>query len=360
MGLLDLKQIKCKTCGEPLDLNNAHNGVIKCGVCDSCFTLPKFTAEQKVIDYLFQAEGDLDTGKFDDAYTKFAKAAELDKTEPEAYWGMALAEYKIQYLKDEVNNRLQPICHEINDKDFSDSLNYFRALKYATEAQRAEYEKKGEEIDRIKKEFYKLKQTGLDYDCFICVKVSDDNGERTADSEFAHKIHRMLKNNSYEPFYSEAVLKNVTGADYEAHILYALTTSETMLVICFDEAYLRTKWVKNEYTRFLKLVNDEEKESDSITIVYRGKPIEKLPGKNGKIQGVDANELDCSHRILQFVESHTPEAKRKREEAIRKREEEAKRKDKENEDLRNELAELKKMLLNQQIAARNSEIEKAN
>ena len=319
MILTDLKAIKCKTCGEPLDINLAQNGVIKCAVCDSCFTLPKDTADKKVLDFLSQGEHDLDTGRFDDAYSAFSKACELDKTEPEAYWGMALAEFKIQYLKDEVNNRLQPICHEISDKDFADSANCLRALRYATEAQRVEYERKAEEINYIKNEFNKIANTGVKYDCFICVKVSDENGGRTRDYKAADDIYFELKGKGYKPFFSERELVGVTGADYEARILYALKSSECMLVVCFDEAYLRTKWVKNEHSRFLKLVNDEEKESDSIALVFGDRPIEKLPGKKGKIQGIALNSLTAIERIVQFVDGHTPEAKKRREAQAKKK-----------------------------------------
>ena len=340
MTLTDLKAMKCKTCGEPLDLSKAQCGVIKCAVCDSCFTLPKTDASQKVLDYLFQAEGDLDTGKFEDAHVKYSKAAELDKTEPEAYWGMALAEFKIQYLKDEVNNRLQPICHEINDKDFADSPYFLKALRYATDEQRKEYERKAEEINYIKNEFYKIANSGVKYDCFICVKVTDDNnGGRTQDYKTADDIYFELKGKGYKPFFSERELVGVTGADYEARILYALKSAECMLVICFDEAYLRTKWVKNEYSRFLKLVNDEEKESDSIALVFGDRPVEKLPGKKGKIQGIALNSLTAMERIVSFVDAHTPEARKRREEAQRKREEDAKRKAQEDEVLRQRFAE---------------------
>ena len=338
---LNLQQLRCKTCGEPLDLATAQGGVIKCSVCDSTFTLPKTDAAQKVLDFLSQGEHDLDTGKFDDAYTAFNKAAELDKTEPEAYWGMALAEFKIQYLKDEVNNRLQPICHEVNDVDFADSANFLKAIRYATEAQRAEYERKGEEIDRIKREFYRIKQTGLDYDCFICVKVTDENGGRTVDYKYADDIYFALKGKGYKPFFSERELGNVTGADYEARILYALNSSECMLVVCLDEAYLRTKWVRNEYSRFLKLVNDEEKESDSIALVFKDRPIEKLPGKHGKIQGIDLNDLTAIEKITHFVEAHTPAARARRADA-------AKQQEQENNALKQKLAELEKIILSQQ------------
>ena len=338
---LNLQQLRCKTCGEPLDLSKAQGGVIKCAVCDSCFTLPKSDASQKVLDFLSQGEHELDIGKFEDAYSAFNKAAELDKTEPEAYWGMALAEFKIQYLKDEVNNRLQPICHEVTDKDFADNVNFLKAIGYATEAQNAEYRRKADEINYIKNEFYKIAKTGVKYDCFICVKVSAEDGGRTQDYKTADDIYFELKGKGYKPFFSERELVGVTGADYEARILYALKSSECMLVVCFDEAYLRTKWVKNEYSRFLKLVNDEEKESDSIALVFGDRPVEKLPGKKGKIQGIALNSLTAMERIVSFVDAHTPEARKRREE-------QAKQKDKESDALKQRLAELENRLKNQQ------------
>ena len=340
MSLAELREWKCKTCGEPLSLERAKDGVIECEFCASRFTLPKLTADQKVVSFLLQGEHDLDTGKFEDAYTAFFKASELDKTEPEAYFGMALAEFKVQYIKDEVNNRLQPICHEVTDKDFCDGANFLKALRYATEAQRAEYERKGEEINYIKDEFFKIAESGVKYDCFICVKVTDEHGGRTEDYKIADDIYFELKGKGYKPFFSERELGGVTGADYEARILYALKSAECMLVICLDEAYLRTKWVKNEYTRFLKLVNDEEKESDSIALVFGKKPIEKLAGKRGKIQGIDINTLTAIERIVAFVDAHTPEARKRREEQARRKNEEA-------EALKKKLAEQEEILKKQ-------------
>ena len=309
---LNLHELRCKTCGEPLSFAMARGGIVKCSTCDSVFTLPKNNADQKVLDFLSQGEHDLDTSKFDDAYSAYAKAAELDPTEPEAYWGMALADFKVQYLKDEVNRRLQPICHEMNDKIFADDINVCKAIRYATHEQRDEYERKAKEIDYIKKEFAKISKHGTDYDCFICVKVSDGTGGKTPDYKIAEDIYFALRKKGYKPFLSELELSDVAGADYEARILYALRSAKCMLIVCTDETYLRTPWVKNEYTRFLKLVNDEEKESDSITFVYRDYPIERLPGRPGKVQSIAYN-LTAMEKIIAFVDKHSGKKKHKKE-----------------------------------------------
>ena len=315
---------KCKTCGADLgDLfAKTDNGVVECPYCGSVWTVAKKQTSLEAIQFIAIGEHALDTCKFDDAFAAFKKAAELAPNEPQAHWGMALAEFKVQYLKDYVNNRMQPICHDINEKTFSKNKNYLAAINCATPEQKQVYKAKADEINDINDEFYRLKDTGLDYDCFICVKVSDGNGGRTKDYERAFDIYYYLKDSGYTPFFSEVVLKGQTGADYEAHILYALATSETLLVVCENEEYLTTPWVKNEYTRFLSMVADEQKEANTAAIIFSGKPIERLPGRKGKLQGIDYSKPTAMANIEKFVEEHTPAARARREQAASGKKEE--------------------------------------
>ncbi len=306
--------LKCKTCGSPIDPTKAVGGVIECEYCHNKLTLPKVgsSAESAV----FQGSLELDVCDFDRAYTVFKRASELDKSEPEAYFGMALAEFKVQYLTDANKRKLQPICHDVSGKMFAESANYKKALSLATPAQRVEYEQKAKEIDYIRKEFYALKSAGEGYDCFLCVKVtSDQTGRKTEDSDRASQLYYHLRDKGFRPFYSEREIQNQTGADYEARILYALFTSGSMIVVCSNEDYLQTPWVKNEYTRFLRLINNDEKERDAITIAFHGTPVERLPGKDGRIQGVNLANPDAYSKLDEFVAAHvtaeTPELIRK-------------------------------------------------
>ena len=349
---------KCKGCGNELNAANAESGVVVCEYCGMARTVPKRETKPAALSYLMLAEHDLDVCAFDNAFTGYKKAAEADGEEPEAYFGMALARFNVQYLKDLTGQkiRLQPICHEVSGKKFCEDANYRKALEKATSAQRAEYERKGKEIDYIRREFEKLEAEGLDYDCFLCVKVTDDETKlRTKDYKRADDIYFNLRKKGYKPFFSERELDDVTGADYEARILYALYSSECMIVVCGNENYLQTPWVKNEYTRFLKLIGDEEKESDSIALAWFSSPIEKLAGKRGKIQGINLDALDASERITAFVENHTPEAKKRREEErARKTQEaeEARRKLlEEQENLRKEFEEKQRALAEEQKRA---------
>ncbi len=315
--------IKCKNCGAQLDVTSAADGIAECGYCHSKHILAK-SASAEALNFLAMGEHCLDTCKFDDAISAYGKAAQIDPTEPEAYFGTALSEFKVQYIKDIVNNRLQPICHDVSAKKFSQNGNYIKALSLAAPRQKAEYERRAAEIDYIRSEFYKLKKQDRDYDCFICVKVSGENGRKTVDSERANDIYFHLKDRGYKPFYSEREIQNETGADYEARILYALFCSPCMLIVCSDESYLQTPWVKNEYTRFINLINDERKETDSIAIGFFDAPIERLPNRNGRLQGVCLNRPDAYSKIVDFVNNCSPIAKQRKAQmdAARKAEEE--------------------------------------
>ena len=133
-----MENIRCKQCGAPLDIRKAVGSVLECENCGTTHTLSRST-DASAVAYLQIGEHELDVCRFDDARDAYAKAASIDKNESEAYFGMALSEFKVQYLKDTVENRLQPICHEVKDNKFVDNRNYQKALELATPAQREVY-----------------------------------------------------------------------------------------------------------------------------------------------------------------------------------------------------------------------------
>ena len=322
-----MDEFRCKSCDAVIDLSTAHDGVVECKFCHNVYTVP--TTSRDVRQQLLIAENELDACDFDRAYAAYSKAAAIESKEPEAHFGLALASFKVQYIrdtKDPAKKRLQPICHEASSGKFSENKHYVQALTLATGEQKKVYRRRAEEIDAINAEFYRLKKSGLRYDCFICVKVSDDKGGTTQDSHEALKLYNYLKKQGYSPFYSEEEMQGRVGVDYAALILYALYTSECMLIVCSDEDYLLTPWVRNEYTQFIELMEGERKDADSLAIVFKGQPIQNLPGRKGKIQGVSLNSATAYIEIVGFVDRHTPQAReRKLKEAeLKEREKELK------------------------------------
>ncbi len=241
---------------------------------------------------------------FNHAKELFTKATVQKDVMAEAYFGLALADCKIQILWDYKNCHEQPLCYDYSI-EFSENPNYKLALKNASETQKDEYINFKGEIEHIQKEFEYLENSGLDYDCFICVKISAENGEKTEDSKDADNIYHLLQRRGHKPFYSDYEIRNKKGAEYEAHILYALYKSKCMLLVCRDKEYLKTPWVKNEYMRFLKMIDDGEKKRDSLVIVFYGKKIERLPGRTGRLEGIDFSKRGSEFEIVEFVDQQT-------------------------------------------------------
>ena len=153
--------------------------------------------------------------------------------------------------------------------------------------------------------------------------MTDDNGGHTEDSADATRIYIELQRSGYKPFFSEYEIGSRTGADYEALILYALYVCPCMIIVCSDAKYLETKWVKNEYTRYAAMIADEEKERGSITVAFRGKPIEKLACVRGKLQGISLDSFTAFDSIKRFIDSHDEGKKRAKEAAEREAREKA-------------------------------------
>ena len=293
--------LRCIRCNTPLDLKKVKDGVLECSHCHQVMTFPKDNQADNVISVIKRGKECLDISNFDEAYNLFTKAIELDPSEPEGYFNRALARFKVQYLRDLVNRRMQPICHLVSDKIFSEDSDYKKSLELAKDTQKKEYQRKANEIDEIKREFAKLEEQGIDYDCFICVKVTDDHQNKTEDYHKAYEIYHMLKNNGFNPFFSETTLSNHVGAAYEAQILYALHKSECMLLICSDEKYLDTRWMKNEYTRFKSLIDAKEKEEGSMCVAFYKKVIERIPTIKEKLQGIDLDDNSATLNVVNYI-----------------------------------------------------------
>ena len=308
--------LRCEVCATPLDLSKRDNNILKCPHCSHVMTLPNKSQTNDIIDIINQGKLQLSICNFDEAYEMFTKVIECDAYEAEGYFYRALSRYKIQYLVDlpDIDDetrikypKLQPISYsyKIQDTKFTEDRDYKKAIELSSELQKKEYIRRGEEIDNIINEFSRLEKEGIDYDCFICTKVSEinDKNKKTEDYHIACEIYHNLREKGYHPFFSEISLSNaeVVGTKYEAHILYALYKSKCMLLVCSNEEYLDTKWVKNEYRRYQSFIEAKEKKDSSIAIIYKDKIIETIPGIKEGIQGIPYPKLNTIELIDGFI-----------------------------------------------------------
>ena len=71
--------------------------------------------------------------------------------EAEAYWGMVLSEFGVEYVEDPESKKRIPTCHRTTVKSISANENYKSALKYADIESQAFYEDEAEIIDSLQK-----------------------------------------------------------------------------------------------------------------------------------------------------------------------------------------------------------------
>lgn len=247
----------------------------------------------------------LDLCEFALAYNWYRDAAKLCPGRAEAFFGMALAKCEVQLVYDYNNCREQPICYK-KDIDFSSNAEYKTALKNSAAEQKAYFEKIADRIDKIVYWLTKYEEEGRKYDCFICTKVSVKRGsdEKTDDCKWIEDnllLAKLKEDNGISTFYSEIDCKDKVGEQYEALVLYALNKAKCMIVVCSDEAYLETPWVKNEYRRFCGILNRRGIDLGAIIIVYNGTPV-KLPGLDREgFQDVNRRDDNVFNNLIASV-----------------------------------------------------------
>ena len=246
--------------------------------------------EHKLPDYakeLDVAWGCLRDADFEHALEFFNKATQQNDLKADAYFGMALAENRIQLIWDHVCNCEQPIFYKYNINFSHDSGHFKMALECTTDEQKERFINVENAVYKIFKEFCEYEKERKNYDCFICTKVTDENDCKTSDCKWLEDcdLYKRLQAAGIATFYSEKdcgeeVKKH--GFQYEALILYALSKVKCMVIVCSKEEYLHTPWVKNEYTRFCRLLESRNQDKEQIIIIFDDCPIE-LP--NGLRKG---------------------------------------------------------------------------
>ena len=295
--------LNCKFCGGELLITGGER-ITSCKYCHTAQTLPK--AEDESLHNLFNRANALRRRcEFDKAEAAFEKIIEADGTEAEAYYGLVLSKYGIEYVDDKATGKMLPTCHRASYDSVIADEDYKSALEYADSERRALYEEQAKEIDRIQKEILALAQKEETYDVFICYKETDENGRRTRDSVIANEIYYQLTDASLKVFYAAVTLENKLGKDYEPIIFAALNSAKVMLVVGSKPEYFNAVWVKNEWSRYLKIMKKDRKKL--LIPCYRDMDAYDLPDEFAHLQAQNMEKIgfitDLIRGIKKVIES---------------------------------------------------------
>lgn len=162
---------KCKMCGGSLEIDEGMT-VCECEYCGTQQTLPK--NHDDVLTNNFNRANNLRMkSEFDKAQEIYEKIVGNNPTEAEAYWGIVLCKYGIEYVEDPATLKKIPTCHRTQLESVMTDVDYQSAIENADAVQRGVYEREAEAIDKLQKDILAIVHKEQPFDVFICYKDMD-------------------------------------------------------------------------------------------------------------------------------------------------------------------------------------------
>ena len=290
--------IKCKMCGGDLEITEGV-AVAECEYCGAKQTGPSAGSEKKTSLFLranklrFDCDFDRAAGIYDSIITDFP-------AEPEAYWGVLLCKYGIEYVDDPATGKKVPTCHRSSYDSVLEDENLEKVMEYADAVARRVYRDEAKDIEDIRKGIIEISGKERPYDIFICYKETAEDGQRTIDSVLAQDVYDALTGKGYRVFFSRITLEDKLGTEYEPYIFAALNSAKVMLVFGTDYEYFNAVWVKNEWSRFLKLMAQDK--SKHLIPCYKDVDAYDMPKEFQKLQAQDMGKVGAVQDLLRGID----------------------------------------------------------
>ena len=290
--------IKCKMCGGDLNLVEGSS-VAVCEYCGSQQTVPAADNEKKLT--LFARANRLRLAcEFDKAAGVYESIVADFPTEAEAYWGLVLCRYGIEYVDDPATGKKIPTCHRSSFDSVMEDSDFEQALENADAVARRVYRDEAKAIEELRRGIVEVSGKEPPYDIFICYKETAEDGQRTVDSVIAQDVYDALTEKGYRVFFSRISLEDKLGTEYEPYIFAALHSAKIMLAFGTDYEYYNAVWVKNEWSRFLQLMTKDK--SKLLIPCYKGIDAYDMPKEFAKLQAQDMGKVGAIQDLLRGVD----------------------------------------------------------
>ena len=292
--------IKCKMCGGNLAIIEGAS-TAECEYCGSLQTIPKLDDEKKLT--LFARANRLRAScDFDKAAGIYEAIVADFPEEAEAYWGLVLCKFGIEYVDDPATQKKIPTCHRSSFDSILEDPDFEQAVENADIIAQRIYREEAKQFERIRKGILEVSANEQPYDIFICYKETDENGDRTLDSVLAQDLYSALTDKGYRVFFSRITLQGKLGEAYEPYIFAALNSAKVMLAVGSRYEYYNAVWVKNEWSRFLKLCAKDK--GKYLIPCFKNLDPEDMPKEFSHLQGADLGKMGAIQDILFNMEKY--------------------------------------------------------
>ena len=290
--------IRCKMCGGDLEIEPDIT-VCECEYCGSKQTIPTADNEKKM--KLFDRANRLRLNcEFDKAAAVYESIVSEFPEEAEGYWGNLLCAYGIEYVDDPATGNKIPTCHRSSFTCFLDEEDFEQVMENADAVSRSVYREQAKQIEEIRKGIIEVSGKEQPYDIFICYKETAEDGQRTIDSVLAQDVYDALTEKGYRVFFSRISLEDKLGTEYEPYIFAALNSAKVMLAFGTSYDYYNAVWVKNEWSRYLKLMAEDK--SKHLIPCYKDIDAYDIPKEFRSLQAQDLGKVGAVQDLIHGID----------------------------------------------------------
>ena len=265
------RQIFCDTCGGTLKYSEDGKKA-RCPYCGNEYSFTGTRSEALSLA-LARANAYRLNCDFDEAAAEYRLIIYGNPEDAEAYWGLLLSLWGVEYIDDPDADRRIPTLRKLPKGSISEDENYLNAIRYADEEQAASYRAKAEELETLR---LKIAAGGEKFGVFLCYQPYDGDGKPSAESTVARSIYDTLSRRSIKVFTPEVALCGKSPEECEPVIFGALYGCKYFILIACSEGALNSPRVKNQWSRFCDRAC-EERLVDACCAVYGGMPSAALP-----------------------------------------------------------------------------------
>ena len=294
--------LKCKMCGGALEAISGSS-VVVCEYCGTKQTVPILDDEKKI--QLFERANSYRLNcEFDKASMLYEEILSECPDDAEANWGVCLCKYGIEYVDDKLKGKRTPTCHRTSFRSIFEDANYRAAIINSDSAAKEVYRAEADYIDTVQRKILAISAKEEPFDIFICYKETDQNGDRTNDSVIAQEIYNDLTEMGYKVFFSRITLEDKLGIAYEPYIFAALNSAPLMLVVGTKPEYFNAIWVKNEWSRYLHMIEKGQKKT--LVPCYRDMSASEMPSEFSILQAQDVSKVGWKQDLLRGISKILP------------------------------------------------------
>lgn len=291
-----IESCNCKSCGAVL---NVTGSICVCDYCGSSNIICNDSI--KYINSLNRANKLRQECEFDRAFKLYDDILAQNAPAADILWNQTLCDYGVEYVNDPLSGKYIPTIHRIKDESILNCKTYQEALELADQEQKKCIQAEAEAIASIQNEYLDIAKIEKPYDVFICYKETDDvTGKQTEDSGLALELYERLVNYGYKVFFSRVTLKDKLGVNYEPYIFAALKSARVMVVLGTKPEYFMSTWVRNEWSRFIKL---KESDKDKQLFFACDDP-EDLPRAFSKRQSQILSEVNAIQNLAFNIKNY--------------------------------------------------------